>query len=201
MIKKLFILLVISGSFLAGYGQGVTKFGPVVDLGLGFYSQTSDSVELKGGLNPAFGVSMQNYVNYWFSLRSTATYAFKTTKTTRVNGGTKDKLNGQFLDLCVAGRFSNFDDDVQTLPYGTAGLGCAFNIVSKGQEKYMTGCSYKGALPYFTVGAGVGLKMSFFSEFDISLNYNRYLVPVFTTPFDSKDARLNQISLKLAALF
>lgn len=200
MIKKLIFILFIGYSFNS-FGQGMNKFGPVIDLGLGFYSKTSDSLDIKGGLNPSFGVSMQNYINYWFSLKTTATYAFKSTETTKVNGGAKDKLNGQFFDLCLAGRFSGFDEDVKALPYGTAGLGCAFNIVSKGQEKYMLGCSYKGALPYLTLGAGVGIKLSFFSEFDLSLNYNRYLVPAFTTPLDNKNARLNQVSLKMAAYF
>ena len=105
MIKKLILILFIAAYSFNSFGQGMIKFGPVIDFGLGFYSKTSDSLDLKGGLNPAFGVSMQNYINYWFSLRTTATYAFKTTQTTRVNGGTKDKLNGQFFDLCLAGRF------------------------------------------------------------------------------------------------
>jgi hypothetical protein len=93
----------------------------------------------------------------------------------------KDKLNDNFLDLCVAG--SSPPSTMMYKPFLTAlpDWVCAFKIVSKGQESTMTGCSYKGALPYFTVGAGVGLKMSFFSEFDISLNYNPTWYRVYYT--------------------
>ena len=200
MIKKLFLIALLAGYTLSGSAQ--VKFGPVIDLGFGFYSKTSDSLTLKGGLNPSFGGMAQLDINYLLSLRGAATYSFKTLQTTRVNGKTTDKMNGQFLDLSVSGRFSNFDEDVKLLPYGTAGLGAAFAIVSKLQEKYMKGCSYNSAIPYFTVGAGTGIKMSYFSEFDLSLNYTRYLSPMFTIPVgDKKDARLNQISLKVAALF
>ena len=65
----------------------------------------------------------------------------------------------------------------------------------------MKGCTYNTAIPYFAVGAGTGIKMSYFSEFDLSLNYTRFLSPMFLTPIDGKDARLNQVSLKIAALF
>ncbi len=199
MIKKLFLIVLLVGPGLTGFAQ--IKLGPVIDLGIGFYSKTSDSLTLKGGINPAFGAMAQLDINYMLSIRGAATYSFKTLQTTRVNGGSTDKMNGQFLDLSVAGRFSNFDEDVKILPYGTAGLGTVFTIVSKGQEKYMKGCTYNTAIPYFTVGAGTGIKMSYFSEFDLSLNYTRFLSPMFLTPIDGKDARLNQVSLKIAALF
>ena len=186
MIKKLFLIVLLVGPGLTGFAQ--IKLGPVIDLGIGFYSKTSDSLTLKGGINPAFGAMAQLDINYMLSIRGAAT-------------GSTDKMNGQFLDLSVAGRFSNFDEDVKILPYGTAGLGTVFTIVSKGQEKYMKGCTYNTAIPYFTVGAGTGIKMSYFSEFDLSLNYTRFLSPMFLTPIDGKDARLNQVSLKIAALF
>lgn len=201
MLKKLFLILVLAGCSSVISAQ--VKFGPVLDLGFGMFSKTSDSLELKGGLAPAFGIVIQKDVNYWFSMRGTATYAFKTLQTTKVNGGLKDKLNGQFFDICLAGRFSDFDDDVKTLPYGTAGFGLAFGIVDKLQEKYLKGCTYPQTSPYFTIGAGMGFKMSFFSEIDVSVNYTRYLVPMVTPslPFDGADARLNQFGLKVAALF
>ena len=199
MKLKITFFALLVGCTMAASAQ--LKFGPVLDLGFSAYSTKGDSVTLKGGMGPSFGVTADKYVNYWFSLRGTAMYSFKTLKTTWVRKAENDKMNGQFFDLCLAGRFSNFDDDTKTLPYGIAGIGSAFTIVSKGQEKHMVGCSYNSALPYFTVGAGVGLKLSFFSEFDISLNYNRYLVPIFTIPIDNKDARLNQFSLRLTGLF
>jgi hypothetical protein len=198
-MKKFFLFLILIGFSLAGSAQ--LKIGPVIDLGVGIYSKTSDSINLKAGLNPSFGVCLQKDVNYWFSLRSTATYAFKTLKTTKVKGGSEDKMNGQFFDIALAGRFSDFDDDVKILPYGTAGIGALFTVVSKGQEHYMTHCTYNTAIPYFNIGAGMGIKMSFFSEFDLSINYSRFLFPMFTTPLDGKDSRLNQFSLKIAALF
>jgi len=177
------------------------KFGPAVDLGFSAYSTSGDSVTLKGGISPAFGITLEKYSNYWFSLRGTALYSFKTLNTTRVNRRVDDKMNGQFLDLCIAGRFSNFDDDVAILPYGLAGLGAAFNIVSKGQEKHMVGCTYKSMLPYFTAGAGVGFKTGIFSEVDLSLNFVRYLAPAFTIPIDNEGARLNHFSLRVTGLF
>jgi hypothetical protein len=199
-MKKLLVLIMLTAGF-GGFAFAQMKIGPVIDLGYGFYSKTSDKITLKGGINPAFGATFDKYLNYWATVRGTATYAFKTLTTTRVSDSKKDKMNGQFVDLSLAGRFSDFDDEAATLPYGVAGLGMLFNVVSKGQESYMAGCAYNTAVPYFTVGAGTGIKVSFLSEFDISLNYIRYLAPMFTNPVDAKDARLNQISLKFTALF
>jgi hypothetical protein len=198
-MKRVSFLIIISIFTLTLNAQ--VKVGPVVNIGFGLYSKTSDSLDLKGGISPAFGIAIQKDIAQMLSLVGSANYSFKTLETTRTNGGQKDKMNGQFFDLSLAGRFSNFDSDVKALPYGTAGLGCVFTIISKKQEKYMVGTSYKGAMPYFTVGAGIAIKMSFFSELDLSVNYNRYLVPAFTVPIDGKDARLNEFGLKMAALF
>jgi len=199
-MRKKLILIACIGLF-AGVTQAQVLFGPMVDLGLGFYSKTSDSLNLKPGLNPSFGICLQKDMNYWLSLRATAAYSFKTLKTTKVVGGAEDKMNGQFFDLGIAGRFSDFDDEVKFLPYGTAGTGILFTVTSKGQEHYMKQCVYNTAIPYFTVGGGSGIRLGFFSQFDLSLNYTRYLFPMFTTPFDKKDTRLNQFSLRIAALF
>lgn len=199
MKTKTILLALFAVLFFSAQAQ--LKFGPVIDLGLAAYSTKGDSVTLKGGAAPSFGVTFDKYATYWFSLRGTAMYSFKTLTTTRVNRNETDKMNGQFFDLCVAGRFSDFDDETTKLPYGLAGLGAAFNIVSKGQEKHMTGCSYNTTIPYFMLGAGMGFKVGVFSEIDISINYNRYLSPVFTIPIDNKDARLNQFSLRLTGLF
>jgi len=199
MKLKITLLALIIGSTLTTYAQ--FKFGPVIDLSYAAYSTKGDSVTLKGGLGPAFGITIDKYISYWLSLRGTALYAFKTLNTTRVLDGEKDKMNGQFFDLCVAGRFSDFDNDSKILPYGLAGLGAAFTIVSKRQENHMVGTTYNSTLPYFTVGAGIGIKMGFFSEIDLSVNYNRYLAPVFTIPIDDKAARLNQFSLRFTGLF
>jgi len=199
MKLKITLLVLILGYALSTSAQ--FKFGPVVDLGFAAYSVKGDSVTLKGGISPAFGITADKYINYWFSLRGTALYSFKTLTTTRVHRSEEDKMNGQFLDFCLAGRFSDFDDDTRTLPYGLAGFGTALNIVSKGQEKHMVGTSYKSPLPYFIVGVGVGLKMGFFSEFDLSFNYQRFLVPIFTIPIDNKNARLNQFGFRITGLF
>ncbi|MBK7212504.1 MAG: outer membrane beta-barrel protein [Bacteroidales bacterium] len=198
-MKKFSIILFFLVTSIAGFSQ--VKFGPVIDLGMGFYSNTSDSIKLKPGINPSFGICLQKDMNFWLALRLSGTYSFKTLSTAKEVGGAEDKMNGQFFDLGLSGRFSGFDDDVKTLPYGTAGTGLLFTVVSKGQEHYMKQCVYNTAIPYFTVGAGAGFKISFFSEFDLSLNYTRYLFPMFSTPLDNKDARLNQVSLKVAALF
>ncbi len=199
MKLKTTLIALILGIALTASAQ--LKFGPAVDLGFAAYSTKGDSVTLKGGISPAFGVTLDKYVNYWFSVRGTALYSFKPLTTTRVNGNVEDKMNGQFFDFSLSGRFSDFDDDTKTLPYGLAGLGAAFPIVSKGQEKYMTGHEYNSPLPYLLLGAGVGLKMSFFSEIDLSVNYQRFLAPMFTIPIDNEDARLNQFSLRITGLF
>lgn len=199
MKLKITILAIIIGCTLTTSAQ--FKFGPAIDLSYASYSTKGDSVTLKGGIGPSFGVTADKYISYWLSLRGTALYSFKTLNTTRVHRAEKDKMNGQFFDLCIAGRFSDFDNDSKVLPYGLAGLGAAFTIVSKRQENHMIGCSYNSTLPYLTVGAGIGLKMGFFSEIDLSVNYNRYLSPVFTIPIDLKDARLNQFSLRFTGLF
>lgn len=177
------------------------KFGPVVDLGYAAYSVEGKNVSLKGGLSPAFGITADKYINYMFSLRGTALYAFKTLNTESETPSQTDQMNGQFLDLCIAGRFSDFDDDTRTLPYGLAGLGTSFTIVSKGQKNHMKGTEYNSPLPYFIVGVGVGLKMGFFSEVDLSVNYQRFLVPMFTIPLDNVDAKLNQFGLRITGLF
>lgn len=177
------------------------KFGPVVDLGYAAYSVEGKNVSLNGGLCPAFGVTADKYISYWFSLRGTALYAFKTLSTESKTPKQTDHMNGQFLDFCLAGRFSDFDDDTRTLPYGLAGLGTSFTIVSKGQKNTMKDCEYNSPLPYFIVGVGVGLKMGFFSAVDFSVNYQRFLVPMFTIPIDNVDAKLNQFGLRVTGLF
>jgi hypothetical protein len=176
------------------------KFGPALDIGFSSFSPKGDSVTLKGGIGPAFGVTAEKYMAYWFSLRGTALYSMKSLNTTRVHRNEKDKMNGQFFDLCLAGRFSNFDDDVTMLPYGIAGLGAAFNVASTGQLKHMVGCTYS-SMPYVTIGAGLGFKLSFFSEMDLSLNYVKYLSPAFTIPIDLKDTKMSQFSLRVTGLF
>jgi len=177
------------------------KFGPVLDLGYAAYSVEGKNVSLNGGLCPAFGVTADKYINYMFSLRGTAMYSFKTLNTSRKSPAENDQMNGQFVDFSIAGRFSDFDDDTRTLPYGLAGIGSAFTVVSKGQENHMRGCAYNSVLPYFMVGVGVGLKMGFFSEVDLSVNYQRFLVPMFTIPIDNADAKLNQFGLRITGLF
>lgn len=177
-----------------------TKFGPSVNLGFSFFDKTTKNFEIKGGISPSFGVTMQNNINYWFSLKSSLLYAFSQIKTTTTPGGMTDQLKGQFIDLIIAGRFSAFDDASKILPYGVAGLGNSFNIIGKGAESYLAGISYKSYVPYFTVGVGTGIKMTFFSEIDISLNYNRYLSPVIILP-DGSGARMNMVVFKLSGLF
>jgi hypothetical protein len=200
-MKKIAIMAIMSVLSLTLFGQ--VQFGPVIDLGLGFYSKTSDSLTLKGGIFPAFGVAMQQNLSQMLSLRGTATYSFKSLQATKVNGGAVDKLNGQSVDFCLAGKFSNFTNDVHALPYGMAGFGVAFNIVDKLQKDYLVDCTYNQVAPYFNVGAGVGIKMSFLSELDLSVNYSRFLVPMIkpSLPFDRTDARLNQFSIKIITLF
>lgn len=191
-------------SIILGYAFSVSaqlKFGPVFDLGYAAYSVEGKNVSLNGGLCPSFGVTADKYINYMFSLRGTAMYSFKTLNTSRESPSEKDQMNGQFVDFSIAGRFSDFDDDTRTLPYGLAGIGSAFTVVSKGQENHMRGCAYNTALPYFMVGVGVGLKMGFFSEIDLSVNYQRFLVPMFTIPIDNADAKLNQFGLRITGLF
>lgn len=179
---------------------GQTKFGPSVNFGFSFADKTSKNLDIKGGICPSFGVTMQNEVNYWFSFKSSLLYSFSQIKTTLNPGGTTDQIKGQFIDLIVAGRFSAFDDASDFLPYGVAGLGNSFNIVGKGAENYLTGLSYKSYVPYFTVGVGTGIKIDFLSEIDISLNYNRYLSPVIVFA-DGSDARMNMVVFKLSGLF
>jgi hypothetical protein len=201
MKLKIRILAIILGVTLTSYAQINLKFGPVVDMGLASYSTKGDSVTLDGGISPAFGITAEQFFNYRFSLRGTSLYSFKSLNTTRVNRNEKDKMNGQFLDFSLVGRYSGYDEDVRILPYGIAGLGIAFNIVSKSQENHMIGTTYNSTLPYFIVGIGAGYKMSFFSQIDLSFNYQRFLVPMFTIPIDNKDARLNQFSLRITGLF
>ncbi len=198
-IKNIFLLLLFAFTLNCGFAQ--IRFGPVIDMGYSAYATKGDSITLKGGISPSFGVTAEKYAAYWLSMRVTALYSFKTLTTTRVNNNVTDIMNGQFFDLCLAGRFSNFDDESNKLPYALAGLGTAFNVVTKGQEKYMRGSAYNSSLPYFTLGAGMGFKVSFFSEIDLSLNFARYLLPAFSIPIDKKDAKLNHFSLRLTGLF
>ena len=198
MNRKLLLSIIIILFPVVVFSQ--TKFGPSVNLGINFFDKTSKSYEIKGGICPAFGITMQNEFNYWFSLKSSLLYSFSQIKTTLTPGGTTDQIKGQFIDLIVAGRFSAFDDASSFLPYGVAGLGNSFNIVGKGAEDYLTGLSYKSYVPYFTVGLGTGIKIDFLSEIDISVNYNRYLSPVITFT-DGSDARMNMVVFKLSGLF
>jgi hypothetical protein len=177
-----------------------TKFGPTVNLGYSFYDKTSKTIDIKGGICPSFGVTMQNEINYWFSLKTSLLYSFSQIKTTVITGGATDQIKGQFADLIIAGRFSAFDDVSKLLPYGIAGLGNSFNIVGKGAESYLTDVSYKGYVPYFLVGAGTGIKMTFLSDLDISVTYSRYLAPVMVFP-DGTDVRMNMVCFRLSGLF
>jgi len=198
MFKKITILA--SLILLPVLASGQTKFGPSVNLGISFFDVTSKNYDITGGISPSFGVTMQNELNYWFSLRSSLLYSFCHIKTTTVPGDVKDQVKGQFVDLVIAGRFSGFDNESSFLPYGIAGLGNSFNLLGKGAENYLSGVGFKGYVPYFTVGAGTGIKMTFFSEFDLSLNYSRYLMPVMILG-DGTEARMNMISLKISGLF
>ena len=199
MKKPLIIFLLVIG--LSGITFGQIRFGPTVELGYGMYSNKSDKIDLKGGISPAFGITFDKYLNYWSTLRVSALYSFKTLKTVRKSDDKADKMNGQFVDLCLAGRFSDFDDAKSTLPYGMFGFGAVFNVASTGQTVYMKTCAYKQVIPYVTVGVGTGIKLTFFSSVDVSINYSRFLAPMFVNPLDAKDAKLNQFSLKFAGLF
>jgi hypothetical protein len=198
MCRKITLLLLISLFPVLIFSQ--TKFGPSLSLGYSFFDKTTKDLDIKGGICTSFGVTMQNEINYWFSLKSSLMYSFSQMKTTTTPGGVNDQIKGQFIDLIVAGRFSAFDDASNFLPYGVAGLGNSFNIVGKGAENYLSGLAYKGYVPYFTVGIGTGIKMTFFSEIDISINYNRYLAPVIVLA-DGADARMNMVCFKLSGLF
>jgi hypothetical protein len=198
MYRKISLLIIVILFPVLAFGQ--TKFGPTVNLGFSFYDKTTKNLDIKGGISPSFGVTMQNDINYWFSLRSSLLYSYTQIKTTLTPGGTTDQIKGQFIDLIIAGRFSAFDDASTFLPYGVAGLGNSFNLVSKGAEEYLAGLSFKGYVPYFTVGIGTGIKMTFLSQIDLSLNYNRYLSPVVIFP-DGSDARMNMVVFKLSGLF
>jgi hypothetical protein len=195
--KILFISLILLFPLLA-FSQ--TKFGPSVNLGYSFFDKTTKNFETKGGICPSFGVTMQNNINYWFSFKSSLLYSFSQIKTTTTALKVTDQIKGQFIDLIIAGRFSAFDEISKLLPYGIAGLGNTFNIVNKGAESYLIGTTYKEYVPYFIVGIGTGIKMTFFSEIDFSLNYSRYLAPVITLP-DGSGSRMNMVSLRLSGLF
>jgi hypothetical protein len=127
-------------------------------------------------------------------------YSFSQVKTTTTPLNGTDQVKGQFIDLIVAGRFSPFDDASKLLPYGIAGLGNSFNIVSKGAESYLIRTTWKGYVPYFIAGIGTGIKMTFFSEIDLSLSYSRYLAPVIYLP-DGSGSRMNMVSFRLSGLF
>ena len=194
-MKKIGFLVLISVFTITINAQ--IKFGPVINLGLGFYSNRVNDLTLKSAINPSFGFAVEKYMDYWFSLRTSALYSFRNLTTEQKSDGLTDHLNGQFVDLFVDGIFSDFDDTNKISPYGTTGLGLGVNIINKGQEKYLKGDEYESALPFFTIGAGIRYKISFLSALDISLNYNRCL----RQPINFLDARLNQMSLKVITLF
>lgn len=194
-MKKIGFLVLISLVSLIVNAQ--VKFGPVVNLGLGFYSNKVDDLTLKSSLNPSFGLAVEKYIDYWFSLRTSALYSFRNLTTEQKGDRLTDHLNGQFMDLFVDGIFADFDDTKNISPYGTTGLGIGFNIINKGQEKYLKNDEYESVLPFFTIGAGIRYKLSFLSALDISLNYNRCL----RQPINYLDARLNQLSIKVITFF
>jgi opacity protein-like surface antigen len=194
-MKKYTFLVLLLALTLSANAQ--IKFGPVVDLGLGFYSNKTDQLTLSSAINPSFGIAVEKYVDYWFSLRTSALYSFKQLTTEQKSDGVKDHLNGQSINLFLDGVFSDFDNSRKINPYGTTGLGLGFNTISKGQEKYLADSKYKEIMPFFTLGAGVKYKISPLSNLDISLNYNRCLIQ----PINNLDARLNQISIKVMTLF
>jgi hypothetical protein len=195
-MKKVILLIILLATIAANLNAQI-KFGPVIDLGLGFYSNKTDKLTLSSAINPSFGIAVEKYVDYWFSLRTSALYSFKQLTTEQKSDGVKDHLNGQFADLFINGIFSDFDDASKINPYGTTGLGIGLNIISKDQKKYLTDSKYEDIMPFFTIGAGVKYKISFLSDLDISLNYNRCLIQ----PINNLDARLNQISIKVMTLF
>lgn len=194
-MKKIVFFVLISVLTLTVNAQ--IKFGPVVNLGLGFYSNRVDDLTLKSSLNPSFGIAVEKYIDYWLSLRTSALYSFRNLTIEQKSDGLTDHLNGQFVDLFVDGIFSDFDDTNKISPYGTTGLGIGFNIVNKGQEKFLINNEYETVLPFFSIGAGIRYKISFLSALDISLNYNRCL----RQPINYLDARLNQLSLKVITFF
>lgn len=198
MRNRVFILVFLLASPAMILAQ--TKFGPTVKVGYIFTDKTSKNFDISGRISPSFGATIQNEVNYWLSIRSSLRYTFSQINTTTNPGGLKDQIKGQFIDLIITGRFSGFDESLKILPYGIAGLGNSFNLLSKDAELYLSDTKFKGYVPFFTVGAGIGIKMTFFSEFDFCLVYNRYLAPVLTLP-DESGVRLNTICLEISALF
>lgn len=194
-MKKIVFLVLIS--LVSHTVNAQIKFGPVVNLGLSFYSNRVDDLTLKSSLNPSFGFAVEKYIDYWFSFRTSALYSFRNLTTEQKSDGLTDHLNGQFVDLFVDGIFSDFDDTNKISPYGTTGLGVGINIITNGQEKYLKNDKYESALPFFTIGAGIRYKIGFLSALDISLNYNRCL----RQPINYLDARINQMSLKVITFF
>ncbi len=198
MRNKITLLIFLLAMPLLASAQ--TKIGPTVRLGYTFPDKTSKIYNITGGICPAFGITMQNEINYWLSIKSSLRYSFSQIKTVTKQDELKDQLKGQFLDLIVAGRFSGFDESSKLLPYGIAGLGNSFNLLTKGAELYLSDTKYKGSVPFFTVGAGTGIKMSFFSEFDLSVTFSRYLAPVLILE-DNSGVRMNMVSFEVSALF
>ncbi len=192
-MKRILGILLIS--FVWCTVQAQTKFGPVVNMGLGFYSNNVNGLKIKSTINPSFGLAVEKYVDFWFSVRTTALYSFRNFKAEQ--NGTEAHINGQFVDLTVDGIFSESDNSKKFSPYGSLGLGVGIDLVSKGQDKFLINEKYASTLPFFTVVAGMRFSTSILSTLDLSLNYNRGLVQ----PISNIDARFNQISLKVITFF
>lgn len=189
------ILGIILISMFTSIVHAQIKFGPVVNVGLGFYSNHVENMKIKNVINPSFGFALEKYVDYWFSVRTSALYSFRNFKTEQ--NGTPAHINGQYVDLFVDGIFSESDISKKFSPYGSVGLGIGLNLVSKGQDQYLSDAKYASTLPFFTVGTGVRFETSLLTSLDLSLNYCRGLVP----PVNSLDARINQFSLKIITFF
>jgi len=193
---KRFILFSIIILFTTALNAQI-KIGPVVNLGLGFYNNNSDSIQISNTGNPSFGFALEKYIDYWFSLRGTALYSFKNFTAKNTFDRTTDHLKGQFAELSFEGIFADFNGSHKISPYGSTGLGVGINIVNKGGKTFLADSKYESVLPYFTIGAGIRYKLGFLSDLDLSLNYNRCLIQ----PINNIDARLNQVNFKIITLF
>ena len=196
-MKQVIVTLLLTALSYSGYSQ--VSWGPYIDVARSGLDNRDTGLTMRSNINPSFGLVIQKDFDYLFSLRGTVGYSYKTIQGSSVTDSKKtSKLTGQYIDMIISGRFSNFDDEKKILPYVNVGVGNSMKVFSrqKGDDSLFPAKRLQSNLPLITLGAGTGIKTDLFSQIDISVNYNRYL----SSMHKDRDFHMNQFSLRLLFL-
>lgn len=194
MKKIIFISIFIGFLYNSTFSQSNVNFswGPVLYLNTGFYNINNYSASF----NPSFGVSIQNKINYLFSIKGALLYSYKSISNKAY--GDSSRL-GQFIDIPFGLKFSDYyDAEKKYKPYFSLLYVNSIKIsesINSNEESLLN--SY---IPGFIINVGTEIKLnSIFSHADLSIGYYRAFSNIYK--IDNVKSNLNQISIGLGFWF